>query len=679
MRRIKVGAGTLNQTPLDWKNNAQNILGVIQEAQKLSIQVLCLPELCITGYGCDDAFLSPGTWRTATEVLLELVPKTQGIAVSLGLPLFHNKVIYDVCCLVCDGEILGFAAKRALAGDGIHYEPRWFKPWPAGVRSETTVDGRRYPLGDLSFQCADIHIGFEICEDAWIARKTTQALDLSQADIILNPSGSHFAFGKRAIRHRLILEGARTFNASYVYANLLGNEAGRAIYDGDAVVASDGKVLASLKRFSYADWGLVEATVDIDLTRSRSAQLTAYCASPISSPSTLIESNFQFATCEFDGKLYDEAPLSVGEWERTNSTTQESKRCKYEDFTRSVSLALFDYLRKSRAHGFIVSLSGGADSSAVACLLWTMVQLSVKNLGLQGTLDRLAHIPRLGETSSAVDLTGRLITTVYQSTENSSDTTRDAARTLAAALGATHVELDVQPAVDHYTAAVERALHQNLTWQTDDIALQNIQARSRAPGAWLIANLKQALLLSTSNRSETAVGYATMDGDTAGSLSPLAGVDKAFILEWLKWLEHTGPVDVGPQPALCIVTRQVPTAELRPQALAQTDESDLMPYPILDAIERSAIRDRRMPVEVFYVIRAQFPLSTHPDYTVEKIAIWVEKFFRLWCRNQWKRERYAPSFHLDDANLDPKTWCRFPILSGGFERELDELRAKITR
>ena len=61
----------------------------------------------------------------------------------------------------------------------------------------------------------------------------------------------------------------------------------------------------------------------------------------------------------------------------------------------------------------------------------------------------------------------------------------------------------------------------------------------------------------------------------------------------------------------------------------------------------------------------------------QQLAAWVERFFKLWCRNQWKRERYAPSFHVDDENLDPKTWCRFPILSGGFRRELDEFRADL--
>jgi len=155
-------------------------------------------------------------------------------------------------------------------------------------------------------------------------------------------------------------------------------------------------------------------------------------------------------------------------------------------------------------------------------------------------------------------------------------------------------------------------------------------------------------------------------------LSPIAGIDKAFLRRWLRWLELTGPADVGPVPALSAVNVQEPTAELRPAAAGQTDEDDLMPYKVLDAIERSAICDKLPPVGVLHAVEAEFT-----EYDRSTLGCWVERFFRLWCRNQWKRERYAPSFHLDDENLDPKTWCRFPILSGGFERELAELRTVI--
>jgi NAD+ synthase (glutamine-hydrolysing) len=277
----------------------------------------------------------------------------------------------------------------------------------------------------------------------------------------------------------------------------------------------------------------------------------------------------------------------------------------------------------------------------------------------------------VGEFGPAEALTSRLLTTVYQSTRNSSARTRAAARRVAEDLGARHVELDVDPLVQTYVALVGNALGRELNWASDDVALQNIQARARSPGAWLIANVEGALLLSTSNRSEAAVGYATMDGDTAGGLSPIAGVDKAFLRRWLHWVERFGPSGLWPVRALAAVTGEAPTAELRPVEANQTDEADLMPYDVLDAIERAAIRDKRTPVEVYVLLRVQ-----QPDLSEAQLVCWIERFFLLFSRNQWKRERYAPSFHLDDSNLDPKTGCRFPVLSGGFARELRELRLR---
>jgi NAD+ synthase (glutamine-hydrolysing) len=154
MRLLRVAAATLNQTPLDWDCNRRNISSAIEAAQRAGVGILCLPELCITGYGCEDAFLAPGTHRVALEVLSELVPRTRGIAVSLGLPIWHNKAVFNACALVVDGRLLGLVGKQALAGDGLHYEPRWFKPWPQGKRTRISLLGESVPLGDLYFEMA---------------------------------------------------------------------------------------------------------------------------------------------------------------------------------------------------------------------------------------------------------------------------------------------------------------------------------------------------------------------------------------------------------------------------------------------------------------------------------------------------------------------------------------------
>ncbi len=247
-------------------------------AREQGVRLLCLPELCITGYGCEDAFHSPGVHQTALQMLREIVPATRDMIVSVGLPVMHRGSLFNAACLIVDQRIAGFVAKQNLAGEGIHYEPRWFKPWPGDTRVEFELDGTAYPLGDLIFSCGDVLVGFEICEDAWVAERPGSDLARLGVDVILNPSASHFAFGKHAVRQRFVLEGSRAFQVSYIYANLLGNEAGRAIYDGDAMIASAGRLLASGPRFSYADYQLTTAVIDVDHTRmqrARTGQLPA--------------------------------------------------------------------------------------------------------------------------------------------------------------------------------------------------------------------------------------------------------------------------------------------------------------------------------------------------------------------------------------------------------------------
>ncbi|HWA98271.1 MAG TPA: NAD(+) synthase, partial [Pirellulales bacterium] len=560
-----------------------------------------------------------------------------------------------------DGQIAGFVAKRFLAGDGIHYEPRWFKPWPAGHRTQIELRSQRYPLGDLCFDCGGVLVGFEICEDAWVANRPGAALALRGVDVIVNPSASHFAFGKYDVRHRFVLEGSRAFSVSYVYSNLLGNESGRAIYDGGALIAAAGKVYAEGPRFSFADFQVTSAQIDLHDTRMKQASTGSFRPD--------LEPGEACVRVPFEFPLQEPEPrgVTLAAWER-------SPHIKEEEFARAVSLALFDYLRKSRSQGFVVSLSGGADSSTITCLIALMAAWGVAELGSERFREKLGYIARLREATTVAEIVRALLVCVYQSTENSSELTRRAARTVAEAVGAEFLEFDVGRLVAEYIDMVSRAIGRKLEWSRDDLALQNIQARVRSPGVWMLANLRGALLLSTSNRSEAAVGYATMDGDTSGGLSPIAGIDKAFLRHWLRWLETVGPADLRPLPELAIVNNQAPTAELRPPGDKQTDEQDLMPYEVLDAAERAAIRDKLMPLEVFLRLRPQFP-----QYAPAELGMWVERFFRLWCRNQWKRERYAPSFHLDDENLDPKTWCRFPILSGGFERELNQLREYLAK
>lgn len=659
MKLIRVGAAVLDQTPLDWDGNRDRILVAIEKARAERVSLLCLPELAITGYSCEDAFYSPGVHATALEVLMqEIAPATAGIVVAVGVPLRVRKALFDTVALVVDGVVAGFVAKRHLAADGLYYEPRWFRPWPRDRRVSVEIGDRVLSVGDLFFSIDGVRIGFEVCEDAWVAERPGSQLARKGVDIILNPSGSHFAFSKHDVRERFVLEGSRAFGVAYVYSNLVGNESGRAIYDGGALIASGGRLVAAGPRFSFDEVGITVATIDVDANRMLQVRTGSFMPDLESDVGASVRVAFDFPSL---AATSPPPAVALG----TASLSKE------EAFARAISLGLFDYLRKSRSRGFVVSLSGGADSAAVACLVKVMVDLAYAELGADRLARCLDYLPELDperDLASPRALVKRLLLCVYQATRNSSETTRNAARELAEGLGAEFCELDVDALVEGYVDRIADAVGRPLDWQRDDIALQNIQARVRSPSVWMLANLRGALLLSTSNRSEAAVGYATMDGDTSGGLAPIAGIDKAFLRRWLRWLEKDGLAETGPVASLAAVNAQDPTAELRPKEAKQTDEADLMPYDILEAVERAAIRDKLMPVEVYRSLRPRFP-----DVARRQLASWVERFFRLWCRNQWKRERYAPSFHVDDENLDPKTWCRFPILSGGFSREIGAL------
>ena len=660
MKSIKLAAAALNQTPLDWEGNVAHIHAAIEQARDENVHVLCCPELCITGYGCEDAFLATGVHETALEMLAEIIPATKSMVVCVGLPLSFEGNLYSAAAVIADGALIGFAMKQNLAGDGLHYEPRWFTAWEAGRVAELLINGESYPLGDLIFKCSDVRIGFEICEDAWVADRPGSRLAARGVDVILNLSASHFAFGKHEVRQQFILEGTREFQVAYVYANLLGNEAGRAIYDGDTMIANGGEICASGPRFCFRDCVLTSAVVDVVAVQTKDAQLESKQTGVV--------------CCEVEFVAEDESCNKIirGEWE-------DSSQLKEEEFARAIALGLFDYMRKSASRGFVVSLSGGADSAAVATLVALMVQFAEQDIGAAELAVRLRlnwdnyQIADAADSKVVVrEVVQELLWCVYQATRNSTDVTRNAAQAVADGLGATFFAIDVDSLVTDYTQKVSDVLGRTLQWETDDLALQNIQARVRAPSVWMLANVRGALLLATSNRSEAAVGYTTMDGDTCGGIAPIAGIDKAFLRRWLQWMETTGPQGLGPVNELQQVNAQQPTAELRPVGENQTDESDLMPYEILDLIERLAIRDKMMPREILEVmVTDSVVLLRQADR--RQVIEWITRFFTLWSRNQWKRERFAPSFHVDDENLDPKTWCRFPILSGGFRRELEQL------
>lgn len=622
MRKLRIGGGTINTIPLDWHNNLEKIISVIREAKNQNVELLCFPELCISGYGCEDLFVSNWVPEKSIKKLLELLPHTEGIGVVVGLPVRIENITYNASCFIIDQEIQGFYAKQNLANGGIYYEPRWFKPWPAGIISSLTIEDVEYPFGELIFNFKDLKIGLEICEDIWVKERPACRYVEKGIDLILNSSASHFSFGKSMERQDLVIDSSSLFNCSYLYVNLLGNESGQIIFDGDIILAQKGKLIQKGQTFGFDNFRLLSYELNFD----------------------------------------DDA----------NSISKVKKE-KNQEFLEGESLAFFDYLRKSRNRGFVVSLSGGADSALCVVLVFEMIKSALAHFGITDFLKNINRNDLLDDANQKSNseilpfLVNKLLIVAYQATVNSSELTFKAAKELAESLGAQFYYWKVDEAIEFYRKTIEDNIGRSLSWENDDVVLQNIQARSRSPVIWMLANLNSYLLLVTSNRSEASTGYATMDGDTSGSLAPIAGISKTFIRQWLIWAEE----NLGHK-GLHAINSLVPTAELRPLTEQQTDEGDLMPYPLLQEIEGRAIYLKMSPVEIYLELKDKL------DFKPEEISNSIAKFFRLLAASQWKRERFAPTFHLDDYNVNPRSWYRFPVLSSAFEDELEELE-KMTK
>ncbi len=611
---IRIAAASLRTTPLDFEGNHARLVAYLKKAREAGVDFIVFPELCLSGYECGDFFWHPWVAEKAWESLQALLPYTEGLYAAVGLPLAVGNALYNAAALIGEGRVWGFELKRTLPHEGVFYEPRWFRPAPA----EPFVEPRTgVPAGHgLAFQWGTLYVTIEICEDAW---QPGRPLEKTFAHIALSLNASPYEMGKTLRRLRLIAESSYRYHCVYAYANLLGNEAGKLLYGGEAVIAYEGEILASAPQFGYGDgeWVGVALSED-DLLRSGQRNHAPFPAQPIplqaSDPS-------KPSGGRLPGGVAGQ-PFSV-----------------WQELTEALAMGLWDYLWKSRSRGFVVSLSGGLDSAACALLAHLALKWAQERLPPQLYRERLSYLPEGFEPR---------VYTFYQATAQSSQATFLRAQRLAQEVGLAFHAWDVQPIVDAYEALVMAWLGEPLSWEKHDIARQNLQARARVPALWMVANLLGALLLTTSNRSELIVGYTTMDGDTAGGLAPLGGLAKADLKAWALWAaDHFG------WPALREIALAAPTAELRPGP--QTDEEDLFPYPVLNELDIAFIRKGASPSQLRALLEAQ---NLPPA--------WANTFLRLFHASQWKRERSAPAFHVDGHDVDPRSAARFPILHAPF-------------
>jgi NAD+ synthase (glutamine-hydrolysing) len=666
-----VAVASLNQTVGDWTGNVRRIRVAADEARARGARLLVLPEMCIPGYSLGDRLMMRGTIDRSWAALRELLPASERLILAVGLPIRHRDAVYDAVAVLADGRLVALVPKENLATGDVQYENRWFSGWPRAFVEEVRTDLGTVPLGPVLLEAKGLgRVGIEICEDGWKGLRSGSVYALAGAHIVANPSASWFTIGKHRIRRRMVRQISREDHVVYLYTSLLGCDATRLVFDGSVFVAEDGEVLAEGRRFVFTEeFELVDAVVDLaGLQRVRTEegswrqQVEGLHRGDHGPPPPIVEVPGDFSTDRTPsaGAPYwlpptSDAPDPSLAWLARDGLVPRMPTARdlpHLELELALALALREYAAKSNAPGFTVALSGGRDSAMVALLVARAARY-----------DR----PDLDATGLRAHVASKLVT-AYLATENSGTHTRDAARALAAELGATHLDADVQPAFAAHRRIVETTLGVSLDWNDPrhDLALQNLQARVRASAVWAIANLRGFLLLSTSNKSEAAVGYATMDGDTAGGLAPIADVPKSLVSLWLAWAKEFHGLS-----SLSQVTHLPPTAELRPADRGQTDEADLMPFAVLDQLLFHFVEEGLEPVELF---RTLWPtMRDRYEGDPAAFAAHIRKFVRLFCAAQWKRDRLAISFRVAAFDLDPKTGFRFPAVQEPFTVELEDL------
>ena len=613
---IKLSSSNINQTPLKWKKNYLNIKKSINEAIKNSTDILCFPELSITGYGCQDLFYNEWFNKKSDNLLIEISKLCKNITILIGHPLIYNDKLFNSICIIKNTKILGFFIKSNLPNDGIHYEKRWFVPWKLGSIEEVKFNNQKVPIGTIQIEYNEkLTLGFEICRDSWDEEiRPANLIKTKKNLLILNPIASHYAFNKFEFRLNQVIKSSKKFNCIYMSVNLLGNESGKTIFEGDTILAIKGKLISVSERFSLEDYVMNLYSINL------------------------------------------KTEIEALKYKSSN---------KFDEFIDAFNLALSDYLIKSKSKGFALSLSGGLDSSSLAILIYEMINRSINKIGIEKTIKRFKidkKIINQNNSNIIKKLCSKLLYTAYQKTENSSFKTIESSKKISQFIGSNHYEWSIDEEVASIVKKISKKTKINYNWEDHDISLQNIQSRVRSPFIWFIANTNNLLLLTTSNRSESSVGYSTMDGDSSGSIAPLAGIDKFFLRELINYMKDKLGYKI-----LSHVLSLEPSAELKPHKFNQKDENDLMPYDLLSKIEKMAILNKMSPKQIKNVLISQ------GDFDNKLISSGIKKFFNLFGKNQWKRERTAPSFHFDEYSVDPSSWLRMPILSGNFKEELDNL------
>ena len=524
---LRVALAQVNTTVGDVDGNARLAAEWIARAHDAGAQLVVLPEQTITGYPAEDLWLKPHFLSAANKALEELAAEVEGIIALVGYPE-REGATYNSVAVIADRGIQARYRKCLLPNYSVFDERRYFEAGEGPSLIELNGAG----------------VGLTICEDIWYPGPPASVEALAGAGLILNPSASPYHRGKGIDRERMIRDRARETGAAYAVCNLVGGQ-DELVFDGHSVVVSQsGETLARASQFEEE---LVVCDVEVP---------------------TSPEGNRESVSVPVVARLQAPAPQRPVEPELAEVLDEEA------EIYAALTLGLRDYVRKNRFERVLVAVSGGIDSALVLLI--------------------------------AADALGpECVTGVVMPSPHSSDETQEDARAIIRNVGAELVELPIEEAMHAYEHVLgeggsaagdgaaseehpgaESARELETGGPGTELAAENIQARIRGNLMMALSNQSGWLVLTTGNKSEMSVGYATLYGDMAGGFAVIKDVPKTLVYRLVRHRNSSAGRELVPESVL----ERAPSAELRPD---QRDEDFLPPYEVLDRILTAYVEEDR--------------------------------------------------------------------------------------
>jgi NAD+ synthase (glutamine-hydrolysing) len=613
---IKVAAAVPAVRVADVEYNVQEMEKLIALASGDGVELLCFPELSLTGYTCQDLFKEKLLLDKAEEGLLRLLDFTRqlDIVCVVGLPVLAGGLLLNCAAVIQSGALLGVVPKTYLPNYGEFYEKRWF------ASSQDLNDTEIYLAGSpvlmsaqpKLFQLGDVKFGVEICEDVWAPLPPSNNLTMAGADIILNLSASDELIGKhRYLRSLVAQQSARTMSG-YVYASSgFGESTQDVVYGGNAMIFENGHLLAEGERFLFQPQ-LQSAQIDVERLRAErhtnstfiNAQRHAHAV--VIHAKTIIDNDFSL-TRPVDPHPFIPADDAMGE------------TC--EDILNIQTAGLAKRLLHTRMEHVVVGISGGLDSTlALLVCVRTFDKLGLDRKGIVGVT-----MPGFGTT----------------------DRTHDNAASLMQSLGISQMEISIAKAVNQHFQDIGHDAN------VHDATYENSQARERTQILMDLANKCNALVVGTGDLSELALGWATYNGDHMSMYGVNAGIPKTLIQYLVRYIARQ-PQFAAVKDTLIDIVETPISPELTPADeegnIKQKTEDLVGPYELHDFFLYYLLRYGFRPAKIFMLAQKAFQ-GTYTDDVIKK---WLTTFCRRFFSQQFKRSCLPDGPKVGSVSLSPR-------------------------